>query len=432
MPNPTDRTPLAREVQLVNRPTDPVQGLRHRRPSALDDPDRTGAGIDFPAVIAIPETWPVPHPAQPPAARPLTLHLGVVLEPRAAELVRSALETTLSERLAARFPGTRWTVSVVHEVLTRPPAGPTELLEETRDRMLDADWDLAVVLTDSPLRDGHRTLAVVTSPVHGVGLVSVPALGPVRVQRRAEETVVGVVTTLLGAEAEGRSPDRRLRQLAADTKDHPGDNAVEFAARVLGGNLWVLLGMVRANRPWRLALRLSRSLTVAAASGVAALVTSDLWSLSASYGSLRLTGLGVLSVGALTLALVLGGGLWERARHRREREQVVLFNLATLATVVIGVLVYYLALFVLAWLGALLLVPGSVYATSVGTALGAAEYGRLAWLTATIATVGGALGAGLEDYDDVRDAAYTHTSEAVQPLGRETNETDQHRPDHGG
>src|SRR5690606_4058163 len=145
--------------------------------------------------------------------------------------------------------------------------------------------------------------------------------------------------------------------------------------------------MVRANQPWRLALRLSRPLTVAAASGVAALVTSALWSLSASYGSLRLTGLGVLSVGALTLALVLGGGLWERARHRREREQVVLFNLATLATVVIGVLVYYLALFVLAWLGALLLVSESVYATSVGTALGAAEYGRLAWLTATIATV---------------------------------------------
>ena len=99
--------------------------------------------------------------------------------------------------------------------------------------MLDADWDLAVVLTDSPLRDGHRTLAVVTSPVHGVGLVSVPALGPVRVQGRAEETVVGVVTTLLGAEAEGRSPDRRLRQLAAGTKDHPGGKAGEGAARVV-------------------------------------------------------------------------------------------------------------------------------------------------------------------------------------------------------
>lgn len=37
-------------------------------------------------------------------------------------------------------------------------------------------------------------------------------------------------------------------------------------------------------------------------------------------------------------------------------------------------------------------------------------------------SVGGALGAGLEDYDDVRDAAYTHTSEAVQPVGRDTNQ----------
>ncbi|GAA1371467.1 hypothetical protein [Luteococcus sanguinis] len=343
------------------------------------------------------------------------LRLGVVLEPRAAELTRDTVEQTLPEQLGQRFPGVRWSVEVVHEVLARRTAEPADLLDSLRDRMLDADWDLGVVLTDAPLRDEHRVLATVASPVHQVAAVSVPALGPLGVRRQTEESVVSAVGALLGLDEddEGRTLGRRLRQLATDTRDQPGDSSIQFAARVLGGNMRVLLGMVRANQPWRLALGLSRSLTVAAASGVAALVASDLWLLSASYGLLRLAALGLLSVTVLTVALMTGGGLWERARNRRERQQVILFNGATLATVLIGVFVYYLALFALSWLCAVLLVQGSVYQASVGRTLGADEYGRLAWLTATIALVGGALGAGIEDYDDVRDAAYSRSSEAA-------------------
>ena len=88
---------------------------------------------------------------------------------------------------------------------------------------------------------------------------------------------------------------------------------------------------------------------------------------------------------------------------------MALFNLATAATVAIGVSVFYLAVFALSWLGALLLVDGGVFAAVIGAPAGAVEYVKLAWLTATLATVGGALGAGLEDDDAVRAAAYTRS-----------------------
>ena len=39
-----------------------------------------------------------------------------------------------------------------------------------------------------------------------------------------------------------------------------------------------------------------------------------------------------------------------------------------------------------------------------------------AWGAATVALIGGALGAGIEDYDDVRDAAYSRGSEAAAVL----------------
>lgn len=74
---------------------------------------------------------------------------------------------------------------------------------------------------------------------------------------------------------------------------------------------------------------------------------------------------------------------------------------------VIGVLTFFGALFVLSFLAAVLLVDAGVFAAVVGSSVGLAEYAQLSLLTAALATVGGALGAGLENDDVVRAAAFT-------------------------
>ena len=186
-----------------------------------------------------------------------------------------------------------------------------------------------------------------------------------------------------------------------------------LAARVLGGHAGLLLAMVRANRPWRLLAPLSRALTAAGAAAVLTLVTTDLWLLADAFGVGRLLLLAVLSVLAVVVALVAGARLWERPRRARERRQVTLFNLATTGTVLVGVLVLHLALLVLALLGAALLVDAGVLAGVLGREPDAGTWWRLAWLTASLATVAGAVGAGLEDDDVVRAAAYTRSTESV-------------------
>jgi hypothetical protein len=355
---------------------------------------------------------PSPH-ATEPLPEPLPeLLLGLVVSPQAAPLLPRDLAAQLPGLLRERHPGVRWRVAVVEDRLVVPPADGLDLLEAARDRMLDEDWDLVVVLTDAPLKDGRNPVLTQLSPVHGVGLVAVPALGAVRVPQKVREATVRVVGDLLGYDPDDDGQEellRRARQRAQDVEDRPEDNAVQFTARVLGGNVRLLLGMIRANRPWTLVVRLSRLLAVAVATGVLTLVASDLWLLAAEYGPGRLGALGLLAVGAVTGTLVVGARLWERPRRRAEREQVALFNLATAATVAIGVLVFYLAVFALSWLGALLLVDRDVFTEVIGRDVGALEYAKLAWLTATLATVGGALGAGLEDDDVVRAAAYTRS-----------------------
>jgi hypothetical protein len=66
----------------------------------------------------------------------------------------------------------------------------------------------------------------------------------------------------------------------------------------------------------------------------------------------------------------------------------------------------YLALLVLSLLGALLLVPSELLADQLGHPAGIADEIELAWLASSVATVGGALGAGLETDEAVREAAY--------------------------
>nr|WP_325169833.1 hypothetical protein [Arthrobacter sedimenti] len=322
--------------------------------------------------------------------------------------------TSLRDTLMRQYPGVRWQLTVAEDRLVDPPTDTLDLLEAARNRVLEEGWDLAVVLTEIPLKEGRRPVLTQLSPLHGVGLVAVPALGARHVRQKAQDTTVQVVGQLLGYDSEDLDAQQNLartaRQLSTDLEERPDDNVVQFTARVLSGNVRLLLGMIRANRPWAFVARLSRALVVAAATGVLTLVASDLWLLALAYGPLRLGLLAVMAIGAVSATLILGGGLWERPRQRAQREQVTLFNLATAATVAIGVLVFYLALFILSLLGAFLLVDEEVLAGVVGHPVDALDYAKLSWLTASLATVGGALGAGLEDEDVVRAAAYTRSS----------------------
>lgn len=345
-----------------------------------------------------------------PAAQPVSvpqLVLGVVVPPSLDASSVQELTDGLPRLLNESYPGVGWDVRLVVEILDG--LAPSELLETARDRLLDEDWDLAVVVSDLALRSGRKPVLTQISPVHKVGLVALPALRAVGRRESITTAVARLVGPLVGWDEDDEPEDRarRAHEMADDLPDLADENPIQFTGRVVAGNARVLLGLILANRPWRLAVTLSRALTAAAAAGVVTLATSDLWLLATAYGPLRLILLTVLAVGAVTLTLMIGADLWERPRRRVEREQVTLFNIATTTTVVIGVITFFGALFILSFLAAILLVDAGVFAAVVGESVGFAEYAQLSLLTAALATVGGALGAGLESDDVVRAAAFT-------------------------
>jgi uncharacterized membrane protein len=202
------------------------------------------------------------------------------------------------------------------------------------------------------------------------------------------------------------SVQRRLQELASDVEGSDALDGVALLHRVVTGNARLLMGMVRANHPWRLVANLSRAIIGAIGVGAFAIVTSDVWRIAASIGSARLTVVCLATIFCSVMTLIAVHGLWEHAADRSLREQAMLFNVVTIITVAFGIVALYVTVCVLALVAELLLIDHSLMASQIDHAADFGDYVRLALLGGALATLGGALGSALESDTAVREAAY--------------------------
>jgi len=286
-----------------------------------------------------------------------------------------------------------WDIEVVSEPFTLGYEDVDTALARLRVRARQHEWDLVIGVTELPLRnDDGRYLLAAIDPERQTAVLSLPALGGLRVHARARHAVQGLVSGMTQPDAHDE-----------DRMPLPG----------LSGRGRVLLGMVLANRPWLLATGLKSALVAALATGAVATVDSTVWLLA---GSLSWWRLGIATVASIAIVIgwiVIDGELWDRpASHSAEaRERSRLYNTSTLLTLTIGVLICYLALYVvnLAW--ALFILDPAVMSESTGTSLGYDDLFVLVWFVASAATLGGALGTGLESDAAIRAAAYSKREE---------------------
>ncbi|MDT5066306.1 MAG: hypothetical protein QOK02_2461 [Mycobacterium sp.] len=224
------------------------------------------------------------------------------------------------------------------------------------------DEELVVYLTDLPRRDGTRPVIADISIEHNFGLISIASIGGLFVGRQVQAVVESIVSELEHA-SEHRKDFTKLART-----EHQGH--VRYAAPQAFARLRLLSGMVYANRPWRLS------------------VTT------------------VLATAAMVVWLMVNHRLWEHPDSPSERDRAALYNTSTVITLTIGVVVLHATSFVLLILTALWTLPPQMLEQTLGHPVGLADYPRLAWLVAAVATLGGALGSGLEDDRVVREAAY--------------------------
>lgn len=377
--------------------------------------------------------------------------VGLVADPGlAAELVDSIgrqLPGLLADWYDDESLADRWRVETSSELLPMDREGTLPLLEIGRRQRDRYGWDVTIVLSELPRRAGRRPILADCSPEAGAGLVSLPAMGAFRLRQRARDTIVYLIVEHLWADkatkSSGRTPGGArkrglslpyevltdLEERSADIEqstDRVGEEAEAAAeaeaeeARPAGqgpavhvaltgarGRLRLLNGMVRSNRPWRLVPSLSPALAGAAAGAAFGIFYSNIWQLADAFSTGRLVLATAVAVLANIVWLVFDNNLWERRKNRRQRSDSTLYNVVTAVTVSFGVLCMYLLLFTLTLLAAFVVIPVQYLATTLGHSSGVVDLATVAWLSASMGTIAGALGSGFAGEEAVRRAAYS-------------------------
>ncbi|MDI9954352.1 hypothetical protein [Rhodococcus sp. IEGM 1305] len=323
-----------------------------------------------------------------------------IADPGKPAAVAERIAEYLPERLrSSDRVGRRWTTCV-----RRKPYLPDEQADfadviDTVDPSSEEE-DIVVYLTDLPRREDTLPVVADVSADHKFALISVAGVGGVNIERRVRTVTELAIARILG-EPELKPPGGARRFPSAQIED-----GIRYFAPSGLRRLRLLSGMVRANRPWRLVTGLSKVLVGAFATGAIALATNTIWLFADTMGPWRMSAATVLSIVAMILWLILDHELWERPKSPEERDRSVLYNTATVVTLVIGVVVLHVALFGLLLFTACLTLPPELLSRILGHGVNFFDYLTLTWLLASIATIGGALGSGLEDDAAVKEAAY--------------------------
>lgn len=389
-----------------------------------------------------------------------SLTIGLVPAPGAASETIDALKPELADLLANEVDDAyAWDVQVVVDPLTGLAEEAASVLEEAQKIKDQHQWDYVVCLTDLPLfREGDFLVAEANGE-REIAQLSIPTLGALPLVRRVREALLQLMsemhygssdearnnqsekTSLMGSKEGAYVRNVGSRQLLGDSwferiapiyrlqpeeSSHASD--IRYVARPnINGYSRVITGMARANNPLQVFSAFKSVIAVAFASGAYAMIFPTLWQLGEAYTPGRALLLMIVAITALTGWMVLAHQLWERPSKKRKKHLTRLYNAATMLTIGFGVLCYYSILFTCFFLAVFLFIPTSMLQSpsGVGQMVGFPFYLTLAWITTSLATCIGALGAGLEDEETVLKGTYGHRQlQRKQAAKREEEENE--------
>lgn len=354
-----------------------------------------------------------------------------------AALIDQAVDT-LARELRHSFPHFDWFFAR-QRWTPREVAGnnqPSALLTEAAEGRDAAHWDFVLLVTDSDLA-GHvisRPFAALSRALDAAAISLARLRG---LEAPGERTAERLATLLRHAlahiagldehEDAGNLLYRPTRAADLDSMHALEDAQIErwrlhleeiaderleetpqarHAVRFLASAIWInrfeIAQAIVGARPWQLPYRLGR-LTAAAVSALAILMmTAEAWDVGLSLGAGRIATLTCVSLAATTLYVTVRQRLLPR-RAVASTEQTVVTAVASVSIVLFGMLAAWTMLAIMALLASSLLFPEPVVAGWASAALepdapvGALTWLRMAFFSASLATIIGALGASFED-----------------------------------
>lgn len=339
--------------------------------------------------------------------------------------------------------GARWSAGadVKHERTLLPLRSDGTLdLDEVQQWALDDSVDISVVVTEIPRTAARDPKTVELHFAERLAVISLPALGPVMVRRSLRRELGRAVSALAhdtAEQAEGADgaqelgepdgqvgsgqggPDDSSDEGSASAQDLMGRVRAGMGSRVenqeghetvyissprwFPGRMWATLGMVAANEPMWSLPKLSAVFAAAAATGAFGIFFSTIWEMANVLPAWRLSVVSVIAVVVVVLWLILANRLWDRTGDVGGKREAFMYNSSTVVTLLISVSALYLLLFTGILVVASLLIDPGFMAQEIGQEADFGNYVDIAWLSASMGTVAGAIGSNFDDNADLEN-----------------------------
>lgn len=266
--------------------------------------------------------------------------------------------------------------------------------------------DLLVIVTEIPRRAGHQPKLVALHFAEGLAIISLPALGSWGLTSRLRAATLDALDALVkGAPLEadeGRVKSVTVHEQEAET----GRSVYLTSPWWWPGRVRLVLGMVRTNQPLKVVPELSGVLAAASATGAFGVFFSSIWSMAAALPGWRLALVTLLSICAMTAWLIFSNRLWEPKDSPGALQEARIYNASTVTTLVFAVAILYLSLFVGILFAAFVVIDSQFMGQSIGSGATPMSYVDIAWLSASMGTVAGALGSNFDHEQSVRNVTH--------------------------
>lgn len=353
------------------------------------------------------------------------------------------------EELERSFPGLRWSVERVEPVDGRDADSVIQLLEVAHRTLARRDLDFAFVVTShSPVVGGNGCGGLV-SRSRASGIIPLAELGftagmPDEIEETAQAArrrfanlllhLLGLLAGLPETGGTGNAMDR------VDPAAVEGSRSLDFTeaeinlaesrlAKLVPGQiekafkemwltwfyLWVtarsplrIARITVANRPWRLVTSLHKLVFPALVTVPIALLSVELWQLGVNMTTRRLVLICAAVVLGATTFIVVKQKLLMRMPRGERSENVVVFNISSVLSIVAAVSLLLAVIF----LGTLMISGGIFPRAVLENWLGMdiirfGDYARVSLLIASLASIVGWLGAGFTESDQFRLMLFT-------------------------
>ena len=350
--------------------------------------------------------------------------IGLVVAPGVTEKLAQSLINDIPNILSEQDNHQRdWKVDLVVDPLTGFAESVEEIFKKIQDYHNKRKWDYVVGITDLPMFYHQNVLALDINKKNGAAIFSYPAFGWRPVKNRFKHAIVTIINELHYSEREHVGYDDNNRVKKEINKQFPfsriektevhlketGNNHLRYLSNSRSlGMIRLVSGMTFANNPLNMMASLSNIVAIAFTTGAFGLIFSTMWNMGLDFSVWRLFGISIMAILGMLVWIMVSHGLWESTKKAKHKRIVMLYNLTTIMTLFIAIVIYYMILYSLFLIAELVLLPPGFLGQQVGLEGPASVqlYLSIPWFATSISTVAGAIGAGLLNDQLIKESTY--------------------------